>query len=143
MVKVGKRVASAVGLNHAEVAVVGGQGGFQQGTLGYLRFRRCLVWRVHKLIDNISKVINLNLEFFDLLSELFYFFFLVSSQFTYFVITFMEKCTGFIELTSAKVDEVPAHPGVSVDAGHHATLYVLADLHDVLLPAMRLELAES
>ena len=95
------------------------------------------------MIDNISKVINLHLEFFDLLSELFYFFFLLSSQFTYFVITFMEKCTGFIELTSAKVDEVPAHPGVSVDACHHATLYVLADLHDVLLPAMRLELAES
>ena len=50
--------------------------------------------------------------------------------------------TGVLKLTPAKVVEVPAYPGMPVLAGHHAALHVGADLHEVLLSARRLELAE-
>ena len=46
------------------------------------------------------------------------------------------------KFTSAKVAEVSAYSGMPEDAGYHAALGVGADLHEVLLSAMRLELAE-
>ena len=54
----------------------------------------------------------------------------------------MKICAGVIKLTPAKVVEVPAHPGVPVQAGHHAALSVGADLHEVLLSAVGLEPTE-
>jgi hypothetical protein len=54
----------------------------------------------------------------------------------------VEIGTGVLELAPTKVVEVPAGPGVPVHAGHHAALHVGADLDDVLLSAMGLELAK-
>ena len=54
----------------------------------------------------------------------------------------MKISAGVSKLTPAKVVKVPAHPGVPVDAGHHAALGVGADLHEVLLSAVGLELTE-
>ena len=55
----------------------------------------------------------------------------------------MKICTGVFKLTPAKIIEVPAHPGVPEQAGRHAALVVVADLHEVLLSAMRLKFAEA
>ena len=54
----------------------------------------------------------------------------------------MKISAGVSKLTPAKVVKVPAHPGVPVHAGQNAALRVGADLHEVLLSAMGLELAE-
>ena len=83
------------------------------------------------------------MELFNLFSKLFNLFFLIFSKITQTDIFLVEICTQLLKLAPAKVVELPAWPGVPVQAGHHAALGVGADLHKVLLSAVGLVLAES
>ena len=55
----------------------------------------------------------------------------------------MEIGTGVAKLTPAKAGKVPTDPGVPIEAGHHVACQVLADVFDVMFPAMRLVFTET